>query len=140
MGEWFLRLQRTTSGGVQSGPATTFHVARGFRRGLCCIQPAESLHYTFVFRATVVYHYFKRFPLGFDVLRANKNMKVVTKESNSASNQGRIQEGAIVPLKLTKVTLFTIILYNSENSDIRPFCSPLLCHSSVVQYTSSLLQ
>jgi len=34
-------------------------------------------------------------------------------------NQGGA--GAIVPLKLTKVTLFTIILYNSENgiSDIR---------------------
>ena len=49
--------------------------------------------------------------------------------------------GAIAPLKLTKATLFTIILYISENSvsDIRPFCRPLLCHSSVVKYTSSLL-
>jgi len=45
-------------------------------------------------------------------------------------------------LKPKKVTLFTIILYNSENSihDTRPFCRPLFCHSSVVKYTSSLLQ
>jgi len=35
-----------------------------------------------------------------------------------------------------------MIFYNSENSirDIRPFCRPLFCHSSVVKYTSSLLQ
>jgi len=50
--------------------------------------------------------------------------------------------GAIAPLKSTKRSYFTMILYNSENSirDIRPFCRPLFCHSSVVKYTSSLLQ
>ena len=39
----------------------------------------------------------------------------------------------IAPVKPTKVTFFTMILYNSENSirDIRPFCSQLLCHSSL---------
>jgi len=43
---------------------------------------------------------------------------------------------------LRQCLLFTMILYNSENSirDIRPFCRPLFCHSSVVKYTSSLLQ
>ena len=42
--------------------------------------------------------------------------------------------GAISPLKLAEVTLFTMILYNSENSirDIRPFCRPLICHNSVM--------
>ena len=50
--------------------------------------------------------------------------------------------GAIAPLKPTKVTLFTMIFYNTENNirDISPFCSPLFCHSSVVKYTSYLLQ
>ena len=46
------------------------------------------------------------------------------------------------PLKPTKVTFFTIILYNSGNNirDIRSFFRPLFCHESVVKYTSSLLQ
>jgi len=46
------------------------------------------------------------------------------------------------PLEATKVSFFTLILNNSENSigDIRPFCHPLFCHSSVVRYTLSLLQ
>jgi len=50
--------------------------------------------------------------------------------------------GAITPLKPMEVTLFTMIFYNSENniSDWKPFCRPLFCHSSVVQYTASLLQ
>jgi len=41
------------------------------------------------------------------------------------------------PLKPKKVTFFTMILNNSENSirDIRPCCHPLFCHSSVVKYT-----
>jgi len=49
---------------------------------------------------------------------------------------------AIVPLKPTKVTLFIMILNNSENSirDIRLFCRLLLYHGSVVKYTSSLFQ
>jgi len=59
-------------------------------------------------------------------------------------SQGRIQRGAIAPPKTyeSTVTLFTMILYNSENNirDTRPFCRPLFCHSSVVKYVSSLLQ
>jgi len=40
--------------------------------------------------------------------------------------------GAIPPLKPTKVTLYTIIFYNSENSirDVNSFCRPLFCHRS----------
>jgi len=50
--------------------------------------------------------------------------------------QGRIQGGQSPHRKPKKVTLFTMILHNSENNicDIRPFCRPLLCHSSVVKY------
>ena len=50
--------------------------------------------------------------------------------------------GTIAHLKPAKVTLFTMILYNSENGirDIRPFCRPFFCHSSVVKYISFLLQ
>ena len=49
--------------------------------------------------------------------------------------------GAIKPLKPTKVSLFTMILYNSVNSiRDRSFCQPLFCHDSFVKYTSSLLQ
>jgi len=50
--------------------------------------------------------------------------------------------GRSPPLKLAKVTFFTMILHNSKNSirDIRPFCRPLFCHSRVVKYASSLLQ
>jgi len=48
----------------------------------------------------------------------------------------------MAPLKPKKVTLFTMILCNSENNirDIRPFCCALFCHSSVVKYASTLLQ
>jgi len=48
--------------------------------------------------------------------------------------------GENLALKPIKVTLFTLILYNSENSirDIRSFCRPLFCHSSVVEYASPL--
>jgi len=51
-------------------------------------------------------------------------------------SRGRL--GRSPPIIAIKVTLFTIILYNSENSirDKRP----LFCHSSVAKYTSSLLQ
>jgi len=53
-----------------------------------------------------------------------------------------LARGAIVviaSLKLTKVTLFTRLFYNSKNSihDIRPFCHPLFCQCSIVNYTSS---
>ena len=49
--------------------------------------------------------------------------------------------GAIAPLKPAKVTLFTMVLYNSENNirDIRPFCHPWFGHSIVVKYASSIL-
>jgi len=54
----------------------------------------------------------------------------------------RIQGRAASPLKPAKVTLFTMIFYNSESSirDIRPFCRPLFCYSSVEKLSSSLLQ
>jgi len=60
--------------------------------------------------------------------------------SRGGSREGRL--GRSLSLKPTKVTLFTMILYNSENSirDIRLFCRPLFCHSSFVKFTSSLLQ
>jgi len=47
-----------------------------------------------------------------------------------------------LPLKPTKVTLFIMILYNSENSihNLRPCCRLLFCHSSIVMYTSPPLQ
>ena len=49
--------------------------------------------------------------------------------------------GAILPTP-TKATFLTAILCNSENiiRHIRPFCRPFFCHSSVVKYTSNLLQ
>jgi len=55
-------------------------------------------------------------------------------------SRGRL--GRSPPLEPAKITFFTMILNNSENSirTIRPFCCPLFCHSSVVMYTSSLLQ
>jgi len=64
--------------------------------------------------------------------------------NNYVDIQGQIQEEAIgaiaPPLKPTKVSFFTKILYNSEKNipEIRPFCRPFFCHSSVVKYTSSL--
>jgi len=41
-----------------------------------------------------------------------------------------------------ELTLFTMIVYNSENSirNTKLFCRPLFCHRSVVKYTSSLLK
>ena len=65
--------------------------------------------------------------------------------SSYALNHSRKQErisGGDRPLKLRKVILFIMILYNSEGSicDIRPFCHPLFCHSSVVKSSLSALQ
>ena len=56
------------------------------------------------------------------------------------SKGGRLRRSS--PLKPAKVTLFTMILNNSENiiRDIRPFCPDLFCHSSIVKYTSCLLE
>jgi len=50
--------------------------------------------------------------------------------------------GVIGSPKPAKVTLLTVILYNSENTirDARPFCRPLFWQSIVVKYTSSVLQ
>jgi len=47
--------------------------------------------------------------------------------NHCAHSQGRVLEGgigSIAPVKPTKVTLFTIILYDSKNSfcDLKPFC------------------
>jgi len=52
-----------------------------------------------------------------------------------ATTPGLIQGRAIAPLIHTKVTFFTMILNNSENSirNIRPFFRPLFCHKSVVR-------
>ena len=52
-------------------------------------------------------------------------------------DQGRIHRGRLGRsplLKRTKVSFFTMIRYNSENSItyIRLFCHPVFCHSSVV--------
>jgi len=66
----------------------------------------------------------------------------IARTPNFCRSRGEPMRDAIAPLNPTKVSLFTMILYNSENNirDIRPFCRPLFCHSSVVKYTSSLLQ
>jgi len=49
---------------------------------------------------------------------------------------------AIAPIKPAKATLFTMILYNSQNSirDVRSFGLPLFCQSSVVKNSLALLQ
>jgi len=49
---------------------------------------------------------------------------------------GRVDCPALKPIK---ATLFTMIVYNLENSirDIRPFYHQLFCHSSVMKYASS---
>jgi len=51
---------------------------------------------------------------------------------------------AIATPKTYELTLFTMIVYNSENSiaNTKPFCHPLFCHRNVVKwaYTSSLLK
>ena len=71
---------------------------------------------------------------------STKKITQLVEQVRAWSRWGEI--GAIAPLKPTKVTLFTITFYNSENSirDIKPFCRPLFCHSSVVKCSSSLLQ
>jgi len=45
--------------------------------------------------------------------------------------------GVFAHPKIYNKTLFTMVLYNSENSicGIRPFSHPLFCHSSVVNHT-----
>jgi len=60
---------------------------------------------------------------------------------DSSDCRGGSRRGRSPPLKLTKVTLFTMIFYHPDNGirDIRPFCRPLFCHSSVVKYTSDPL-
>jgi len=65
-----------------------------------------------------------------------------TSSLRSGSDPGGGRLGRSLPLAPKNVTLFTMFFYNSENSirDIRLFCRPLFCHSSVVKYTSSLLQ
>jgi len=49
-------------------------------------------------------------------------------------SRGGSKGGDYPPLKPKKVTLFTMISYNSEKSirDIWPFCRPLFCHSGEV--------
>jgi len=62
--------------------------------------------------------------------------------SLSRADPGGGEWGDRAPLNTTKVTFFTMILHNLESTirDVRPFCRPLFCHSSVMKYASSLLQ
>jgi len=67
----------------------------------------------------------------------------MARSTNQPFCQRRIQEGNWgdrSPPKPTEGSLFTIILYNSENNIRvrRPFCRPLFCHSNVVKYTFHL--
>ena len=73
-----------------------------------------------------------------NVVSQNRHFQLYS--SRGGSKGGRL--GRLLPLKPMKVTLFAIILYNSEKNirDITPFFRPSFCHSSVVKYTSSLLQ
>jgi len=50
--------------------------------------------------------------------------------------------GAIAPPKTYEVTLFTMIVYNTENSirNTKLLCHPLFFRRSVVKYTPSLLK
>jgi len=65
----------------------------------------------------------------------------VRKGVKTGANPGGAIE-AIAPPKTYEVTLFTMIVYNTENSirNTRLFCHPLFCHRSVVKYTSSRLK
>jgi len=61
-------------------------------------------------------------------------------KQNHVSGRGGSSGGALGQsplLKPTKVTLFTIILYNSENNirDTRPFCRPMFYHCSVEMHS-----
>jgi len=69
-----------------------------------------------------------------------KTMGVRRGDKTGANPGGAID--AIVPPKTYELTLFTTILYNSENSirNTKLFCHPLFCHRSVVKYISSLLK
>jgi len=61
-----------------------------------------------------------------------------TKHCEQGWIQGGDRPNRPPPLKPMKVTLLTMILYNSEKSirDIKPFCRPLFCHNHVVKYTT----
>jgi len=69
-----------------------------------------------------------------------KAMGVRTGVKTGVNPAGTIK--AIAPPKTYELTLFTMIVHNSQNSisNIRPFCHPLFCHRSVVKCTSSLLK
>jgi len=77
----------------------------------------------------------------------------------SGADPGTGRLGRSPSLKPTKITLFTMILHNSENNiskpnpskslvmfqfptvrDLRTLCRTLFYHSSVVKYTSSLIK
>jgi len=66
----------------------------------------------------------------------------ICSNASTSSDGSRGAIGTNAPLKPTEVTLLIIILYNSEYSirGLRPIYHPLFCQSSVVKYTSSLLQ
>ena len=62
--------------------------------------------------------------------------------AKAGADPGGGQLGRSPLLKPPNITLFTMILYKSENSirDIKPFCRALFCHRIDVNNTSSLLQ
>jgi len=59
----------------------------------------------------------------------------------TGAKPGGAIEGIALP-KTYELTLFTMIVCNSENSirNAGLFCHPVFCHRSVVKYTSSLLK
>jgi len=64
-----------------------------------------------------------------DVFQESRTQRVLIANSRTSGNLGS------PPLKPTKVTLFTMVLHNSEYSigDIGPCCPQLVCHRNVVK-------
>jgi len=87
---------------------------------------------------------FRKLEIGEKLLRIIQ-LRETYENSSSMENSDRARDGTwkgrSLPLKPTKVTLFTMIFCNSKNNvpDIRSFCRSLFYHSSVVKCTSSLL-
>ena len=115
----------------------------------CCLKLSVELHWTKIFRAR------------FSCISVNLSSTAVTFVSLSNGwwsrqlspttltlngfigvNPRGWRLGRSPPLKPAKVTLFTMILYNTEKSirDIRSFCLALFCQSSFSKNTLSLLQ
>ena len=85
------------------------------------------------------YHYAER--ISCKTIETWKLQSVVSAPLENVSAPGADPGGRLgrsTPWKPTKVTLFTIILYNLKSSscNIGQFCRPLFWHSSVVKFTS----